>query len=190
MANSPPAVRRPTMTYWTLPDGTIARAESENADLIEANDDMFTSPFSSNKIVGRNLFAFIGGKEVRHIYQSLTARVLKTGHTINFRYRCDSREVRREMSMELSRDAAMIRYKSVLVRETPRKRPVPKDESGTSTFVAVCSFCKNYRFPTSSRVWKELEDLMMEKELPEHFSLTHGICEDCYRALMTEANVQ
>ncbi len=173
------------MTYWTLPDGTIARAQSENADLIEANDYMFKLPFSSNNIVGCNLFTFIAGEEVIHIYRSLTARVLKTGRAITFKYRCDCREVRRDMSMELSRDATMIRYESVLVCERPRKRQIPKDEIGASIFVAVCSVCKNYRFPTSSKVWKDLEDLMMEKDLPDHFSFTHGICEDCYLTLMS-----
>ncbi len=174
------------MTYWTLPDGTIARAESENADLIESTDDAFTSPFSSNEIVGCNLFKFIEGAEVDHIYRSLAARVLKTGRTVNFIYRCDSREFRREMSMELSRDVTMVRYKSVLDRETRRKTPFPGDAPGSSTLVVVCSFCKNYRFPVGSKVWKELENLMMEADLPNCFSFTHGVCEDCYRALMTE----
>ena len=181
-----PAVRRPTMIYWTDLYGTIIRAESENARLIETEEETFTSPFSCNDIIGRNLFNFIGNIEVRHVYRALTERVIQTGRTVTSRYRCDSSKTRREMSIELSRDAMMVRYKSVLLSETPRRTPVPEDSPDSSVFVAICSFCKNYRFPLSSNIWRELDELLMEKDLPGHFSLTHSICKGCYQDLIGE----
>ncbi len=173
------------MLYWTSPNGTILRAESENGDSTLAIDGTFAAPFLCNPIVGCNLFDFVSGDEIDHLYRALATRVLETGQTINFVYRCDSPGIRREMSMELSRDEGMVRYKSVVVRETLRARAVPWQTPGAPMFVAICSFCQNYRFPISSRVWKNLEKLLTEQALPDEFSFTHGICDVCYLGAMS-----
>jgi hypothetical protein len=180
MQNACARGRRPTMIYWTSLTGTICRAESENADLVVGGDGVFAAPYISNSIVGRNLFQFIEGADVSYLYRALTTRVLNTGHAINFAYRCDSQATRREMSMSLSRDADMVRYESTLIRETQRTREIPWPSSGADTFVAICSFCLNYRFPVTSSVWKELEGLMTENDLPDQFRFTHSICPECY----------
>jgi hypothetical protein len=180
MGHAAVLVRRPTMIYWTSPNGTIRRAQSENADLVGADDGVFAAPFVSNAIVGRNLYDFIDGMDVRHLYKTLESRVLKTGRAISFAYRCDSPVIRREMCMKLSRDAEMIRYESAVIRETRRARPIPLQVMKAPTFVAMCSFCQKYRFPVSSKIWKELETLFLEDSLPDEFRFTHGICEDCY----------
>ena len=174
------------MIYWTLPNGIICRAEAKNSDSVSACDGAFAAPFTSNKIVGSDLFEFIEGIEVRYIYRALAASVLESGQTITFDYRCDSRAIRRDMRMQLSRDAGMVRYESVLIRETPHEDEIPLDQPGADVFVAICSFCKDYRFPINSKFWKRLEDLMGETELPSHFSFSHGICEECYGSRMSE----
>jgi hypothetical protein len=184
MQNAYASVRRPTMIYWTSPIGIICRAESENADLVETSDGLFAAPYISNAIVGHNLFQFIDGAEVRHLYKALAKRVLKTGRAINFAYRCDGPATRREMSMNLSRDAGMVRYESALIRETRRACEIPRQTPGAATFVAICSYCQNYRFPVTSSVWKELEGLLMEKDLPDQFRFTHSICPGCYEMAM------
>ncbi len=175
------------MIYWTSPSGTIFRAESENSDMVAATDQAFAAPFAFNAIVGSNLFEFIGGAEISHLYQALSARVIKTGLTVNFAYRCDGPGTRREMSMQLSRDGEMVRYESSLIRETLRERPIPSATSDAEVFVALCCFCQNYRFPVSSNQWKELEDLLMEDGLPGAFQFTHGICEGCLSTVMRAA---
>jgi hypothetical protein len=80
----------------------------------------------------------------------------------------------------------MVRYESAVIRETVRQREIPRQNPDADTFVAICSFCQNYRFPVSSKIWKDLEGLLMEKELPEEFKFTHGICEDCYRKFISD----
>lgn len=168
------------MSYWTLEDGTISRAESRNADTIPRGETVFAAAFSSNNIVGRNLFQYIEGMDVSHLYQSLTTRVLNSGRPVSFAYRCDSPRVRREMTMRLSKDAGMVRYDSAVVRETWRDGEIPAGTAGAHAFVAMCSFCKKYRFPIATARWKELECLLNERDLPDKFRFTHGICEECY----------
>jgi hypothetical protein len=184
MQNACASARRPTMIYWTSPSGTICRAESENADLVSGGDGDFAAPYTSTSLVGNNLFQYIDSPEVCHLYRALTRRVLTTGQAINFAYRCDSPTTRREMTMRLSRDAGMIRYESALIRETVREWEIPRETPDAETFVAICSFCQNYRFPVTSKVWKELEGLMMEKGLPEEFKFTHGVCREFYEIAM------
>jgi hypothetical protein len=185
MGNATVTVRRPTMIYWTSLNGTIFRAESENSDLVGAGDGAFAAPFASNPIVGLDLFKFIDGAEIRQLYRALTARVINSGRTINFAYRCDGPGTRREMSMQLSSDEGFVRYESAVLRETSRKPEIPRSTPHAEIYVAICSFCNNYRFPVGSEVWKELENLLMENGLPDEFQFTHGVCEDCYLAVMS-----
>ena len=135
---------------------------------------------TSNTIVGRNLFQFISGLEVSHLYRKLASRVASTGCTISFDYRCDGPHVRRDMQMQLSRDAELIRYESTTVRETVREKDLPSETPGAEVFVAICSFCNDYRFPVKSKVWQQLEELLKEIDLPTEFRFTHGVCEKCY----------
>jgi hypothetical protein len=90
------------------------------------------------------------------------------------------------MKMRLSRDDNTIRYESALLREIPRERELPRETPAAETLVAMCSFCQNYRFPVQSAVWKELEGLMLERDLPDRFSFTHGICPLCQGNLIDD----
>jgi hypothetical protein len=87
---------------------------------------------------------------VRHLYRALTEKVLRTGADVAFTYRCDGPETRREMYMRLSREHETVRYESSVLRETVRERELPRPTPTTSTFVAMCSICQNYRFPLLS----------------------------------------
>jgi hypothetical protein len=181
--------RRPTMAYWISENGTIVRAESRNADMVAPGDGVFAEPFHSCAVVGRNLFQFIDGSEVRHLYQTLGERVLKTGRTIAFPYRCDSPVIRREMTMRMSRDSMLIRYDSAVVRETPKELEIPKQTTAAVTLVAICSFCQKFRFPVTSRAWRDLENLPTEAGLPSEFKFTHGICDECYAQVLHDADL-
>jgi hypothetical protein len=177
---------RPTMIYWTSSSGTIFRAESKHSDLVRPDDKLFCAPFISNSIVGHNLFQFIDGVEVRHLYKALADKVLKTGIPITFPYRCDGPKTRREMQMRLSLEGRMVKYESTVIRETPRERELPHQSPSGDNFVAICSFCQKYRFPVTSTIWNELERLLMERRLPAEFRFTHGICENCFTAVMSD----
>jgi hypothetical protein len=154
--------------------------------MIGPGDEMFSAPFFCNAIVGKNLFQFISGLDVTYFYQALTARILKTGRTVNFAYRCDGPWIRRDMRMQISSDAELVRYESAVVRETLRERKIPTETPDAATLVAICSFCKSYRYPIASTDWKELEELLTENDLPVTFRFTHSVCDDCYARVIRE----
>jgi hypothetical protein len=43
--------------------------------------------------------------------------------------------------------------------------------------IAVCSIWRAYRYPIDSPLRKDIEVLFTEANLPERFSVSHGICE-------------
>ena len=171
----------PRMVYWISASGTILRVESENADLVRKEGGIFLQPFTADHIIGRNLFEFIKGIEIHHLYQALMNKVLRTGVSITFPYRCDGPHVRREMIMSLSLENETVRYESILLRETPRERQIPAGTNSATTLVAICSFCQRYRFPLTSTIWKDLDYLLLEAELPDKFDFSHGLCRACYQ---------
>jgi hypothetical protein len=167
------------LIYRVRQDGCIIDAEGRIPDDLAAKDPVFAKGYSSREIVGENLFRFIQGETVRQVYRQLMERVLITGRTIRFPYRCDSGPLRREMEMILSRDGATVRYESLLIREVARPRPVPDASPGAHDRVSMCSFCKQYRFPAEQGLWKNLDLIFTETGLPEQFDITHGICDSC-----------
>jgi hypothetical protein len=90
------------------------------------------------------------------------------------------------MQMRIARDGDALLYDSIILRETKRQRPLPQPTPGASTLIAMCSFCKSYRFPIKSPLWKAIDSLFVEPDLPECFSVTHGYCEPCATAWLRE----
>lgn len=174
------------MFYWVTGDGTIVRAAGQISKASAERDPLFASPFNRTDIVGRNLFSFIEGMEVRHLYAMFHERVLKDDRHITFDYRCDSPDIRRDMRMSLSRDGNLVRYESVVLSETTRAVPIPHPSAGAQVFVAVCSICKKYQYPQGCDAWKELDLILCEPELPEHFNFSHGLCPECFKRCMDQ----
>jgi hypothetical protein len=83
------------------------------------------------------------------------------------------------MQMRITRDGDALRYDSIFLRETRRQRPLPQPTPAASTLIAMCSWCKAYRFPIESPLLKDIESLFLEPNLPDFFSVTHGICDRC-----------
>lgn len=135
-------------------------------------------------MVGNNLFFFIAGREVREIYSMLHKRVLAQAKEISFDYRCDSPDVRREIRMSMRQGGVeTVRYESEVLKETARAT-VPQPSKESSFFISVCSLCKKYRFPVGSNQWKEIELILAEPDIPDHFNLTHTFCQECYDGIM------
>lgn len=151
---------------------------------LQANDPAHIERSSMQSVIGKSVFSFIEGEAVRHIYAILHERVLKTGRPIEFAYRCDGPRVRREMRMRLAAESSAILYVSSIEKETVRQRALPEPTPGAPTMIAVCSFCKNYRFPVASRAWKDIDALFLEPELPAGFAITHGLCESCAETVL------
>ena len=138
-------------------------------------------------VLGSRLFSFIENEGVRCVYDAMQGRIHQTGNRIAFPFRCDSPWFRREMEMSISRDGDTLRYDSVIVHETKRQRPLPQPTPAANTLISMCSFCKAYRFPADSKNWKDVDLIFMERNLPERFSVTHGMCESCATRWLRES---
>jgi len=174
----PVADGRVRLSYWIDSNETVVKIVGP-WDAWLGHDGEVPEHGRKHKVVGNSLFSFIVGDGVRHVYRTMHARILETGRTIEFPFRCDSAWFRRDMQMRIGREGNSLRYDSVLISETRRPRPLPRPAPAADTLVAMCSFCKVYRFPIESPLWKDIESLFVEPNLPELFSITHSLCEHC-----------
>jgi hypothetical protein len=167
-----------TLSYWIEPGGTVLRITGP-WDTWLGSDGELPERSQRGSVVGQNLLSFIHGESVRLVYDTMQTRVLDTGKSIQFPFRCDSQWLRREMQMKISLDGDAVRYDSTIIRETRRESALRQAAPGAEILVAMCSFCKSFRFPVESREWKDIELLFSEAGLPEPFAVTHGMCEGC-----------
>ena len=186
MPAASPAIREHVkLSYWITASGTVLSIGGPWDTWLGRDGDL-PDQCCEAKVVGNSLFSFIENDGVRHVYRTMHARVFETGRAIAFPFRCDSPWLRRDMQMNMTRDGDALRYDSVIISETRRQRPLPQPTPSATTLIAMCSFCKAYRFPIASQIWKDIESLFMEPHLPELFSVTHGMCEPCAASWLAE----
>ena len=183
---TPIAAKHAQLSYWINSSGTVLRVVGP-WDAWLGQDGEVPDRCHEAKVVGNSLFSFIESDGVRHIYRQMHARILETGMAIEFPFRCDSAWFRREMRMRISRDGDGLRYDSVIISDIRRPRPLPRPRPAADTLVAMCSVCKTYRFPIKSPLWKDIELLFVEPNLPECFSVTHGLCQPCADLMFRES---
>jgi hypothetical protein len=167
-----------TLSYWIDSRGTVLRIGGPWDEWLGRDGELPDSCCAA-KVVGADLLSFIENEGVRCVYQTMQKRVFETGKAMEFPFRCDSAWLRREMRMSLAREGDTLRYDSTIVRETRRQRPLPQPFRAADTLIAMCSVCKMYRFPAQSPLWKDIESLFIEPDLPARFAVTHGMCRQC-----------
>jgi len=167
-----------TLSYWIDASGTVLRIAGPWDTWLGSDGELPERSLRSN-VVGKNMLSFLDGESARLVYDTLQTRVFDSGKSIEFPFRCDSKWLRREMQMKISLDGDAVRYDSTIIRETRRDRALRQAAPGAEILVAMCSFCKSYRFPIETREWKDIEVLFTEPGLSELFAITHGMCENC-----------
>lgn len=159
-------------------------------------------PSVTENVIGRNLFDFITGAEVRASYQRLHDSVWRgQGQKLSFQYRCDGPSVKREMRMSLSRlslagTGGAVLYQSQLLSEVPRppiKLLDPDLILGVMTnerdypIVSLCSYCQKVAWPIGeyredAREWISPEDYYARGGQSD-VRVSHGICPTCVDTL-------
>jgi hypothetical protein len=141
------------------------------------------------RVLGRSLYDFIQGSDVRHVTALLLGRVRSHQTTVNVPVRCDSPTMRRFIDLALvPMHAVTVEFRSRIEREETRDAVELLDETidRSEEFVRICSWCK--RVLVEDRGWQEIEvavealDLFDATPLPQ---LTHGICETCLASLQS-----
>ncbi|HEY2025400.1 MAG TPA: hypothetical protein VGG78_00240, partial [Gemmatimonadaceae bacterium] len=122
-------------------------------------------------VLGRRLWEFVAGAEVRLLYQALFARVRSTGTPIEIPFRCDAPDRRRFMRLSVRPldQQDWLALTANLEREE-RRPPVDwpttylsgrtlgadQDVAPTSSLIHMCSWCKRI----DCGGWLEIEEAM------------------------------
>jgi hypothetical protein len=134
------------------------------------------------KLIGRSLFDFISGAAVRQVYGALIARA-RDGHPVQFQFRCDAPNWRREFEMKiLSTAPNRVTFISTLVRQSPRPAIALFDASRRSEpeLIRMCSWC--HAVAGDASAWHPVEraiGLLGLLDEGTHIGVTHGICPEC-----------
>ena len=155
-----------------------------------ARDNAWGSELSPKNVVGHLLWDFIQDIETRHLYKEVFRRV-RAGKPIGpIPFRCDSPQERRFLKLFITLLAdGQIEITSTIVRAERRDpiRLLDKDMPRSSDFIRICSMCK--KISTSHNKWVEIEEGLAQLrpfEASEMPRLTHGLCPDCYQAIIPD----
>ena len=139
------------------------------------------------------MLSVIADEETQHVYKLLIERVRLSRETLQFGYRCDSPNLRRLMQMQMRYLAGSdeIEFESRLLHTEPRpymplvaqNRRVTQQAS--QRVLSMCSWCKAV---LAGRSWVEVEEAVMRLRLFATDTMpriTHGICPDCSKRLLS-----
>jgi hypothetical protein len=140
--------------------------------------------------LGRSLWDFVAGDEVRRVQRLLLRRIRDQIHEVELPFRCDGPEVTREMDIRIVADSSgrVVMFSPRLRAEEEREEPQPLlDPAAVRTeddFLPMCAWCD--RFLVDGE-WVEVEEAAKRLELfrrSEMPTLEHGICPACDKTLL------
>lgn len=136
-----------------------------------------------DRVVGRDLFTFIVGHEVRYIYEQMLEGARTSGARYQFEFRCDGPSQRRRMSMTI-RDGGqghvLFETRLLEVRPRPAISLLERDAPRSPELVRVCAWCARVR---AGADWLDLDEAIGVHDLfeqPQVPRMSHGICGDCH----------
>lgn len=163
----------------------------DGADTIEFVNDAWARFAQANDaaqlaegVLGVSLWHYIAGDDVAQIYRDLLARVRMAGVSVEFSFRCDSQQRRRDMQLILAPlGDRKVEFRAILKAEQPHAPPIdllrPSSAGASDSFVMMCAWCKAMKVDGE---WVALEEAvprtahMLQHPFPR---LSHGICDLC-----------
>ena len=140
----------------------------------------------SRVVLHRSLWDFVTDSTTQQLYRDAIRRA-RAGRRVRFRFRCDSPTSRRLMEMDVACvSAGCVEFRVRTLLQEPRTSQPLLDPRAkhTTDILRMCGWCKKVRV---GNAWVEVEAAVEHLRLFEHSSLpllTHGICDECYRAAM------
>lgn len=140
--------------------------------------------------LGRSLWDFVAGHEVRKLQRLLLRRVREGVRGVELPFRCDGPDVIREMDIRIAADRSgrVVLFSAKLRVEEEREEPQPLLDPGAprdeGDFLSMCAWCD--RFLVAGE-WVEVEEaakrleLFRRRQMPV---LDHGICPECSGQLL------
>ena len=141
-------------------------------------------------IIGRSIWDFIADPTTRMLYRRIFERVRSGTGPVRFSFQCDAPAVRRLLEMTIARDrAGSLRLVVHTLALEPRAPELLLDGDAprSDELVRMCAWCK--RIPGPDGTWGEVDEvlpklgLFAKSVLPR---ISHGICEDCDRMIISE----
>jgi len=140
------------------------------------------APNLADRVLGRRIWSFIAGEEVRQTYAALFARVRRRQQPVQFAFRCDAPETLRLLQMRiapLSDDG--LAFKTWVTRRATRPYfPLIAAESPRDDrIVTMCAWCQRFRVVDT---WLEAERAVKQLRLFTRATmprLSHGMCPAC-----------
>lgn len=140
-------------------------------------------------VLGKSLFTFVNGREVRSIYKSLFSKVRRQGSTLSFAFQCDSPTCRRRMRIHIDPMPDQgLTVRTELIEEIPREE-VPLLDPGlprTEEQIQICCICSDVR--SKEGLWVPIEKESDRRKLLESSALpqlSHGYCPRCLEEQLT-----
>lgn len=135
-------------------------------------------------VIGKSLFDFINGLEIKTIYASLFDRVRSQKKVLSFTFRCDGPFNCRLMSLTIRpRPDQAVCVQTDVLEDTEREE-IPLYVVGTprtSETIAVCCICGNVK--SMGDVWVPIEEESVRRNFPGQAALpqlSHGFCPNCF----------
>lgn len=134
-------------------------------------------------VVGRPLWDFIAGEEVRGIWSLVVRHVRAHESPLTFLYRCDAPGLRRLMQMELAPRGDSVTFRSRVVGEFTGRTFSGDWATNAPDTVVVCGWCA--RVHAGEWVPPDRAADVLGLALPDAAwpRLSHGICGTCARQL-------
>lgn len=139
-------------------------------------------------VIGRSLWTFTAGAEVRHVYEMLFARLRHDITSCVVPFRCDGPFALRRMELSMARapeDGIRMAARVLRIAEhAPRLGLLDAGVGRGATAVRICSWCK--QVCVGSR-WVPIELAARRMGLFEGDAmplLTHGACPSCVESLI------
>lgn len=147
--------------------------------------------YPESSVIGRNLFDFIEGIEVKHIYKILFEFVRQGKKIGPIPFRCDAPYARRFLELYLSPYPSPEGSIEVVTRllRIERREPVVAlmpNVPRSPEIMVMCSMCKKIKLKDG--LWEEIENGLRELGIFESDKpprISHGLCEDCFNNVMS-----
>ena len=141
---------------------------------------------ASSRVLHRPLWDFIGDSTTRVLYRQVLKQI-REGRIIRFALRCDAPTCRRLLEMDITRgENGTVEFRTSTLSEWHRPAPIWPSPNAVSSdeLLRVCGWCNKVKVDGA---WEEVEQAIVSLrlfELPLLPSLTHGICDPCYRKMI------
>jgi hypothetical protein len=176
------------VTVTQAPAATAGLYRIDNSDVLTdvggAWDDFARANGGIGNVVGRPLWHFVTGADVRGVWAQLLRRVREAESQLAFLYRCDGPGVRRLMQMELLAEGGSVAFRSTQIKAASAATYAGRWEQGTCRdAVVVCGWCARVLLDD----WVAPEDAAAQLGLTggRAARLSHGLCETCARELQS-----